>query len=233
MFFIDIAVPRDVDPEINSVEGVFVYNIDDLQAVAVSNMSSRAKEAMDAEVIIRTEVERYTQRMQSLNGVPSIVALQQTLEDVRQNEMRRIAPRLAHLTSEQLQAVEQMTRALVHKLQHAPIQAIKRAAQEGDRETLAVIQNVFDLEHHEKVRRSDWNSGARLPDRVSRRRDRIRPHSRRNRSRKADAASPANRPRQAGEPTLIRIGSRGSALARWQADHIAAELRASRSPGLD
>ena len=151
MFFIDIAVPRDVDPEINNVEGVFVYNIDDLQAVAVSNMSSRTKEAMDAEVIIRTEVEKYTQRMQSLNGVPAIVALQQSLEDVRQNEMRRMAPRLAQLSSEQLQAVEQMTRALVHKLQHAPIQAIKRAAQEGDRETLAVIQTVFDLEHHEKT----------------------------------------------------------------------------------
>jgi glutamyl-tRNA reductase len=150
MFFIDIAVPRDVDPEINSVEGVFVYNIDDLQAVAVSNMSSRTKEAMEAEAIIRDEVERYTLRMQSLNGVPSIVALQQTLEDVRQNEMRRMAPRLAQLSSEQLQAVEQMTRALVHKLQHAPIQAIKRAAQEGDRETLAVIQSVFDLEHREE-----------------------------------------------------------------------------------
>jgi hypothetical protein len=62
--------------------------------------------------------------------------------------MRRMAPRLAQLSSEQLQAVEQMTRALVHKLQHAPIQAIKRAAQEGDRETMAVIQTVFDLEHH-------------------------------------------------------------------------------------
>ncbi len=148
MFFIDIAVPRDVDPEINNVEGVFVYNIDDLQAVAVSNLSSRTREAMDAEAIIRAEVDRYAQRMQSLNGVPSIVALQQSLEEVRQSEMRRMAPRLAHLSSEQLQAVEQMTRSLVHKLQHAPIQAIKRAAQEGDRETLAVIQTVFDLEHH-------------------------------------------------------------------------------------
>jgi glutamyl-tRNA reductase len=147
MFFIDIAVPRDVDPDVNNVEGVFVYNIDDLQAVAVSNLSSRTREAMDAEAIVREEVDRYAQRMQSLNGVPAIVALQQSLEEVRQSEMRRMAPRLARLSSEQLQAVEQMTRALVHKLQHAPIQAIKRAAQEGDRETLAVIQAVFDLEH--------------------------------------------------------------------------------------
>ncbi len=146
MFFIDIAVPRDVDPEINRVEGIFVYNIDDLQAVAVSNMSNRVKEAQDAEAIIRQEVDRYAQRMQSLDGVPSIVALQRTLEDVRQKEMRRMAPRLANLSAEQLQAIEQITRALINKMQHAPIQAIKRAAREGDRETMAVIQAVFDLE---------------------------------------------------------------------------------------
>lgn len=146
MFFIDIAVPRDVDPEIDRVEGIFVYNIDDLQAVAVSNMSNRAKEAQDAEVIIRQEVNRYAQRMQSLDGVPAIVALQQSLEDVRQQELRRMAPRFANLSAEQLQAVEQITRALVNKMQHAPIQAIKRAAQEGDRVTMSVIQSLFDLE---------------------------------------------------------------------------------------
>ena len=146
MFFIDIAVPRDVDPVIDRVEGIFVYNIDDLQAVAVSNMSNRVKEAQDAEVIIRQEVNRYAQRMQSLDGVPAIVALQQSLEDVRQQELRRMAPRFANLSAEQLQAVEQITRALVNKMQHAPIQAIKRAAQEGDRVTMSVIQSLFDLE---------------------------------------------------------------------------------------
>ncbi|MGH9617577.1 MAG: glutamyl-tRNA reductase [Acidobacteriaceae bacterium] len=146
MFFIDIAVPRDVDAEINRVEGVFVYNIDDLQAVAVSNMSSRTKEAMDAEAIVRAEVERYAQRVQSLDAVPSILALQQALEDVRQNEMRRMAARLSYLSSDQLLAIERMTHALVNKLQHAPIQALKRAAREGDRETLAAIQSVFDLD---------------------------------------------------------------------------------------
>ncbi len=148
MFFIDIAVPRDVDPEIDRVEGIFVYNIDDLQAVAVSNLSNRAREAADAEAIIRAEVERYAKRMQSLDGVPSIVALQQNLEEVRQIELRRMAPRFAGLSADQMQAVEQVTRALVNKMQHAPIQAIKRAAQEGDRETLATIQTVFDLEGH-------------------------------------------------------------------------------------
>lgn len=145
MFFIDIAVPRDVEPEINELEGIFVYNIDDLQAVAASNMSGRVREAQDAEAIIRKEVNRYAERLHTLDGVPSIVALQQSLEDLRQQEMRRIAPRLAELTGDQLQAVEQITRALIGKMQHAPIQAIKRAARDGDRKTMAVIQNVFDL----------------------------------------------------------------------------------------
>jgi glutamyl-tRNA reductase len=145
MFFIDIAVPRDVDPEINRIEGIFVYNVDDLQAVAASNLASRAKEALDAESIIRDEVHRYAQHMQSLDGVPAIVALQQNLEDVRQQELRRAAPRLSGLTGEQLQTIEQITRALMNKVQHAPIQAIKRAARAGDRETLAAISEMFDL----------------------------------------------------------------------------------------
>ena len=146
MFFIDIAVPRDVAPEINSVEGIFVYNIDDLQSVAVSNLSSRLNESKNAEAIIGREVDRYAERMQSLDGVPAIVALQQNLEEVRQQEIRRMAPRLASLSSEQLQAVEQITRSLVNKMQHAPIQALKRAAREGDRETMAVLQSAFDLQ---------------------------------------------------------------------------------------
>lgn len=146
MFFIDIAVPRDVDPAVNRIEGIFVYNMDDLQAVAAANLSNRVKEAQDAEAIIREEVERYAKKVQSLDAVPSIQALQQTLEEVRQQEMRRIAPRLTGLSPEQMQAVEQVTRSLVNKLQHAPIQAIKRAAIQGDRETMAVIQTIFELE---------------------------------------------------------------------------------------
>ncbi len=163
MFFIDIAVPRDVDPEINSVEGIFVYNIDDLQAVAVSNMSNRVNESRNAEAIIQREVDRYAERMQSLDGVPAIVALQQNLEEVRQQEMRRMAPRLSTLSSEQLQAVEQVTRSLVNKMQHAPIQALKRAAREGDRETMAVLRAVFDLELEHRLP-PDTSSSIDEPD---------------------------------------------------------------------
>lgn len=151
MFFIDIAVPRDVDPEIERVAGMFVYNIDDLQAVAATNQTARQRVAQDAESIVRAEVERYTQRMQSLDGLPAILELQRTLETIRQQELRRIAPRLGNLSNEQMQAVEQVTRALVSKMQHAPIQAIKRAAQAGDRATLATIQETFVARDVEEV----------------------------------------------------------------------------------
>ncbi len=151
MFFIDIAVPRDVDPAMNGVDGIFVYSIDDLQSVAAANISDREKEAQDAEAIIHREVLRYQQRQQTLDAVPRIVALQQSLESLRQNEWDRLQPRLQGLTQEQRQAVEALTRSLVNKMQHAPIQAIKRAAREGDRETLAVIEDLFDAAKKERA----------------------------------------------------------------------------------
>ena len=89
MFFIDIAVPRDVDPRMNEVEGCFVYDIDDLQQVAQSNLADRGREAEAAESIIASEVAKYEQRLQSRNAIPAIVALQQSAEAIRQAELDR------------------------------------------------------------------------------------------------------------------------------------------------
>ena len=77
MFYIDIAVPRDVAPEVNRLEGAFVYDIDDLQSVAASHISERSKEAMQAEAIVQAEVERFATGQQTLSAVPAIVSLQQ------------------------------------------------------------------------------------------------------------------------------------------------------------
>ncbi|HEX4020572.1 MAG TPA: glutamyl-tRNA reductase [Acidobacteriaceae bacterium] len=165
MFFIDIAVPRDVDPEMNRVEGIFVYSIDDLQSVAAAHISNRQKEAQDAEAIIRREVQRYEDRMHTLNAVPAIVAFQQSLEELRQGELSRLSTRLVNLTPEQRQAVELLTRSLVNKIQHTPIQAIKRAAREGDRETLAMIQNLFDVSESDQKQEADIED-ALEPDSV-------------------------------------------------------------------
>lgn len=132
MFFIDIAVPRDVDPRMNEVEGCFVYDIDDLQQVAAAHLSNRSREAAAAETIISREVDKYQQRVQSRGAVPAIVALQQNAEAIREAELARSAKRLVSLTPEQREAVESLTRSLTAKLLHPQLTALRAAAQSSE-----------------------------------------------------------------------------------------------------
>jgi glutamyl-tRNA reductase len=125
MFFIDIAVPRDIDPRLNDVDGCFLYDIDDLQQVAQANQADRNREAAAAEQIIASEVLRYQQRMQSLDAVPQIRALQQQAEELRQAELLKAAKTLASLTPAQLEAVESLTRSLTAKLLHPQLVALR------------------------------------------------------------------------------------------------------------
>ena len=125
MFFIDIAVPRDVDPRMNEVDGCFVYDIDDLQQVAQANLADRGREAAQAESIVAAEVLRYQQRLQTLDAVPAIKALQQQAEDVRQAELQRAAKVLSTLTPEQSAAIEALTRSLTNKLLHPQLVALR------------------------------------------------------------------------------------------------------------
>ena len=126
MFFIDIAVPRDVDPRLNEVDGCFVYDIDDLQQVAQANLADRSREAEQAESIITEEVARFQERLQTLDAVPAIKALQVQAEQVRQAELARAAKTLAGLTPAQREAVEGLTRALTNKLLHPQLVALRK-----------------------------------------------------------------------------------------------------------
>ena len=139
MFFIDIAAPRDVDPAMGQLEGVFVYDIDDLQAVATAHMAERSREASDAEALIAGEVERFQQKQRTVNVAPAIVALQRQAEEIRQAELRRVQARLGDLSAEQIAAVEALTRGLVNKFLHPPMQALKQAAREGDQVRLDAV----------------------------------------------------------------------------------------------
>ncbi len=133
MFFIDIAVPRDIDPKMNDVEGCFVYDIDDLQQVAAAHLADRSRESAAAENIVSGEVEKYQQRLHSLDAVPAIVALQQTAESVRQAELARTNARLAAsaapLTPAQQAAVDALTRSLTAKLLHPQIVDIRKKSE--------------------------------------------------------------------------------------------------------
>ncbi|MGA8741322.1 MAG: glutamyl-tRNA reductase [Terracidiphilus sp.] len=145
MFFIDIAVPRDVDPAMNKVEGIFVYDIDDLQAVAASHIAERQTQAGDAEALINAEVERFHQRRRAVNVAPAIVSLQHQAEEIRQNELRRMHAKLGILSEEQLAAVEALTRGLVNKFLHPPMQALKQAARENDSTRVDALCEAWSL----------------------------------------------------------------------------------------
>ena len=145
MFFIDIAVPRDVDPEMNRVEGIFLYDIDDLQSVAGANQNDRAKESLAAEAIIAAEVERYQKQLSVLDAVPIIRNLQQAAETMRQSELRKAeSGRLRDLSEEQWSAIDALTRAMMNKFLHPTLQAIKAAAAEGDVAKLESYRATYD-----------------------------------------------------------------------------------------
>jgi glutamyl-tRNA reductase len=143
MFFIDIAVPRDIDPEINRLDGIFLYDIDDLQSVAASNLSDRGSEARRAEAILEQELARYQRRVETLDVVPALVDLQASAEEMRLAELRRNQARLRSLTPSQFAAVEAVTRGLMNKFLHQPLQMLKSAAREGDAATVEAIRAAF------------------------------------------------------------------------------------------
>ncbi len=146
MFFIDIAVPRDVDPEVNKLDGIFVYDVDDLQSVVASHLSDRKREAERAEALIEDEVQRFQARLQTLDVVPTIVSLQETMDTIRQAEIDRVRGRLGQLSPEQELAIEAMTKGIINKIMHAPITTLKTAAREPQSTTvIEVFKRIFNL----------------------------------------------------------------------------------------
>jgi glutamyl-tRNA reductase len=146
MFFIDIAVPRDIDPSLNDLDGIFVYNIDDLQQVVQSHIGDRRNEAVRAEMMVDEEVRRFEQRAQAAEVVPTIVNLQQHLENLRQAELDRVRGRLGNLSPEQEMAIEALTRGIINKIMHTPITTLKSAARDPESTTVVdVVRKLFNL----------------------------------------------------------------------------------------
>ena len=151
MFFIDIAVPRDVDPEMNKVDGIFVYDIDDLQQAVTSHVADRKKEADRATDIIDSEVIRFQARLQTLDVVPTIVSLQDHLETIRQAEIDRVRGRLGALSPEQELAIDTLTHGIVNKIMHTPISTLKTAARVSEATTVVeLVRRLFNLQEKEK-----------------------------------------------------------------------------------
>uniref|UniRef100_A0A7V5CTL2 Glutamyl-tRNA reductase n=1 Tax=Acidobacterium capsulatum TaxID=33075 RepID=A0A7V5CTL2_9BACT len=144
MLLVDIAVPRDVEPEVNRLEGAFLYDIDDLQSVASANLTDRRRQAGLAEEIVAAEAARFEQKRRSLEIGPVISGMQQTVEALCEAELQRLAPRMQSMTDEQYAAVKMLTRGLMNKFLHLPKQALRSAAQTGDDAAVRAIQAAFD-----------------------------------------------------------------------------------------
>src|SRR6201997_2080054 len=161
MFFIDIAVPRDVDPAMNKLDGIFVYDIDDLQQAVATHVADRHKEAERAEAIVTTEVERFQARIQTLDVVPTIVSLQDHLETIRQAEIDRVRGRLGPLSPDQEMAVEALTRGIVNKIMHTPISTLKSAARESEATTVIdLVRRLFNLQE-KRAAKSGGEAGGK------------------------------------------------------------------------
>ncbi|MBI2881331.1 MAG: glutamyl-tRNA reductase [Candidatus Tectomicrobia bacterium] len=147
MFFIDIAIPRDVDPAVQEIDNVYVYDLDDLEHVVAANIQEREREAVRAEAMIEKETEAFLRWMETLEVVPTIVSLRERAEAVRQQELEDLRAKLRTLSPEEEQAVHILTVSLVNKLLHAPIAELKKRASTEDAPTyLRVARSLFHLD---------------------------------------------------------------------------------------
>lgn len=146
MFFIDIAVPRDIDPAVDELANVYRYDIDDLETVVESNVKERQREAVKAEEILRREVRTFMHWFASLDAVPTIVELLEKADRIREEEVAKTLARLGSMGDMERQSVEAMADAIVKKIMHDPIVALKKHSdgEEGGK-VLEIARRLFRL----------------------------------------------------------------------------------------
>jgi glutamyl-tRNA reductase len=146
IFFIDISVPRNVDPAINQLDNAFVYDIDDLGQVVEANKKEREREAAWAEEIVQGEVQKAMRRLASREVVPTIVALEQRLEHIRESELERYRGRLNALSAQQREAVDALTKGILNKILHGPITELKSGAGRPEQGSLVqMVRKMFGV----------------------------------------------------------------------------------------
>ena len=147
IFLIDIAVPRNIEPAVNDLDNVFLYDIDDLQEVVNANLRERLKEADRAEQLVTEEVDRMMARLKVAEVTPTIVGLQEQLEQIRTGEVEKVRRRYGPFTAEQEEALEALTRGIINKIAHGPISELRSQAGKPDGvHVIAAIRKVFHLQ---------------------------------------------------------------------------------------
>ena len=146
LFFIDIAVPRDVENSVNTLDGVYCYDIDDLKQVVDANIRERLREAHRAEALVEREVAKFLARLGDVEVIPTIVSLRERLEIIRSGEVKRTLARLPGATPETREAIEALSAAIVNKILHAPITKLRESSRAGSpRSWLELVHELFGL----------------------------------------------------------------------------------------
>lgn len=127
IFFIDISDPRNIEPEVGSIENVYLYNIDDLQNIANENIKDREKEALKADAIVQEEVIKFIKWYHSLQLIPTIVALRKKFDEIRKKELEKTFSLHPDLTEKEKKSLDAMTSAIINKILHEPITQLKRS----------------------------------------------------------------------------------------------------------
>ena len=146
LFMVDIALPRDIEPAAGELDGVYLYNVDDLEEMASQNRVERQHEMETALVIVREEVEAFSRWLSTFSVTPTIAAFRKKLLDIREDEMKRSSNVLNTLSPEQMTVVQNLTMAMVNKILHGPANAMKAGAESGGADNLvSAIQEAFEL----------------------------------------------------------------------------------------
>jgi glutamyl-tRNA reductase len=151
LLFIDLAVPRDLDPAIHELDGCYLYDIDDLEAIVSETLAGRRSEAARAEAIVAVEADKFREWHASLDIVPAIASLRARAEEIREEELRKADGLLARLDDTQRHAVESLTSQIVNKLLHLPTVRMKQAAVSADGVIYAeAVRHLFGLGEDER-----------------------------------------------------------------------------------
>ncbi|MGH7413897.1 MAG: glutamyl-tRNA reductase [Candidatus Rokuibacteriota bacterium] len=146
LFFIDIAVPRNVEPAVNDLENAFCYDIDDLRSVVEANLKERQREALRAQTLLEGEVAKFAERMRQIEVVPTIVSLREKIEVIRRAELERALGRLPGAGEETRRVMEALSQAIVNKVLHAPMVKLKDSSRAGHaRRWTEMISELFGL----------------------------------------------------------------------------------------
>lgn len=161
IFLIDISVPRNIDPRVNQIDNVYLYDIDDLQSVVDANIQERLAESVKAEAIVVEEIDSVLRWIKSLDAVPTITALRERAEEIRKSELERVLPKLERLTPQEKEAIESLALAIMNKLLHAPLVALKDELNSSNGMLyIEAARRLFNLDRQPERRRADRREDA-------------------------------------------------------------------------